>query len=104
MKVDEKDVPSGTVLRDLEEVYRAFEPALAGHRTGNVREPDRMYRSYDDVAVIHSVAPAYFHMAALPDSYGAGDFASPDSLAQLLREDHLRFVLLLRDRPARIQA
>jgi len=30
VKVDEKNVPPGTVLRDLEEIHSSLEPALPG--------------------------------------------------------------------------
>jgi hypothetical protein len=88
MKVNEKDVPAGTVLRDLEEIYSSLEPALSRQRSGNVRERDGMDLGHNDMAVAHSIATSYFHVTALPKSHRARDFASSNSLAELFREDH----------------
>jgi len=89
MKVDEKHVPPRTVLRDLEEIDSSLEPALPRQRTGNVRECDGNYPGYNDMAVAHPIAASDLHMAALPDSYRARDFASADPVTELLREDHV---------------
>ena len=89
MKVDEKDISPGTVVRDLKKIYSSLEPALPGQRPANVRQPDRVYRCYNDVAVTHSIAPSYLYMTTLPNTYRARDFAQANSLAELFREDHV---------------
>lgn len=96
MKVDEKDVSSGTVLRNLEEIYSSLEPALPRQRTRNVCESDRKYRGYDDVAITHAITTSYLYMAALPDSHRARDFAPTDSRAKLFRENHVASIPSLR--------
>ena len=89
LKVDEKDVPPGAVLRDLEKIYSSLESALPGQGSTNVRQRDRAYRSYDDVAVTHAIATSYLHVTALPYSHRARNLASADSLTELFREDHV---------------
>ena len=89
MEVDQKDVPTGTVLRDLEQIDSSLEAALSRQRAGDVRQRDWCYRSYDDVAVTHSITTSYSYVTALPDSYRARNFASADTLAELFREHHV---------------
>ena len=88
MKVDEEDVPPGTVLRDLKQIDSTLEPALSGQRSSDVPQPDRPYRSYHDVAVTHAIATSYFHVTALPDPHRAPNLAAADSVAELFRENH----------------
>ena len=77
------------MLRNLEQINSALEPALPGQRTGNVRKPDRTYAGYDNLTVTDSIAAPYLYVAALPDSYRARNLASEDSLAQLLCKYHV---------------
>jgi|SRR5215472_11093151 len=93
VKVDEKDVPPWTVLRDLEEIYGSLEPALSGQRSSNVRQRDWAYRSNDDMAITHAIATSHPYVTALPNSHRALDFASADCLAELFGEDHVASVL-----------
>jgi hypothetical protein len=93
VKVDEKDVPPRTVLRDLEEIYSSLESTLSGQRSSNVRQRDWAYRSNDDMAVTHAIATSHSYVTALPNSYRALDCASADCLAKLFGEDHAASVL-----------
>jgi hypothetical protein len=54
VKVDEEDVPDGTVLSDLQKIHSALESTLPGQWPRDVRQPDRPYRS-DDVVTEHAL-------------------------------------------------
>lgn len=89
-EVDQKDVPAGAVLRHLEEIHDAVESALPGERPRDVGQPDRHDPGDHDMPLLHAIAAAHRDVATLPDTDGAGDLASADSVAELLGEDHDR--------------
>ncbi len=88
MEPNQVDLFAATVLRGCEEIVHAIEPRLARQIVGDVGDLNRLDRIDDDVAVVHRVAPADFHLQARPDADGAADSAAADAFAQALREDH----------------
>jgi hypothetical protein len=84
------DLLAATVLRGCEEIVHAVKPGLTRQIVGDVGELNRLDRIDDDVAVVHRVAPADFHLQARPDADGAADSAAADAFAQAPREDHQR--------------
>jgi hypothetical protein len=41
------------------------------------------------MAITHAIATSHSHVTALPNSYGALDFTSADSYAELFSENHV---------------
>ena len=76
------------MLRDLEKIDSALEPALPRHLAGDVRQLDWSDRSNHDMALAHAIAACDFDVAALPDPDGTSDLAASDTITQLLGKDH----------------
>jgi predicted RecA/RadA family phage recombinase len=87
MKVDQKDVSAGTMLRNLEEIDDSLESTLPGQRARDIREGDRKYGSDNHVAALDAIATPYLDVAALPDSNRASNLAATNPTPKLLRED-----------------
>src|SRR5882672_6291612 len=88
VELDEVDVLTAAVLRDLEEVDDAREAGFARERGRDVIEFDPAHLVHHHVPGAERVATADLHVRALPDAHAAGDLAARDRLAETFRKLH----------------
>lgn len=73
---------------DTQQVIDALEPGFTREIVVDIAYGDRRNRVHDDVAVVHPVTTANFHMRTRPDANGASDPPAPDSLPKVFEEHH----------------
>jgi hypothetical protein len=90
VKANQVHLIAAAMFRRLEQILHALESRFARQIVGDVVDVHRLDRVDDDVAVVHLVAAADFHLLAGPDPDGAADPAAPDAFAKAFGEDHQR--------------
>lgn len=91
MEPNHVHVVAPAVLRQVQQVIDAVKPGFTGQIVGHVGEGDRLNRIHDDVAVVHPVAAADFHVGSRPDANAAPDSAAPNSFAKALGKLHIPY-------------
>ena len=88
MKTNQKHVLAAAMLRDGQQVFDAVKSRCASELAGDVLHFDPVDRVDDDVALIHQIAAADFHLQALPDADRAGDPPVANTAAKAPSENH----------------
>jgi len=81
------------MLGDLEQVYDALEPRLTSQFRSDVNEADQKDGINLDLAILHPIALPDCDVRVLPDADAARDLTPSHTVAQSLREDHVRTLL-----------
>lgn len=85
---DQEHLAARPVLGDVEELLDRRKARLAGELAGDIRAPDLFDGLDDDMAVVHRVTAADFHVGVLPDADAAADAPAADALTKLPGKNH----------------
>src|SRR5262245_50211957 len=90
MEPNQVHLVTAAMLCYLQQVIDAFEPGFPSEVWGDVGDGYRRHRTYDDVALVHSITTSDLYARTLPDANAAFDSPEPDSHAKALVEQHMK--------------
>ena len=88
MEANQIDPVAAAVLGHFEEVEDAEKPGFASQGRRDIGQPDGLDRIHLDFAFLHPVAATDFDVRPRPDTDGASDLSSADSLPETLGKEH----------------
>jgi hypothetical protein len=88
-ELDDEDSPSGTVLRNPEQVDDADEAGTPGNLGGDICEADLEHLRDDDRARTERVPVSHLHVWSLPQANRGSDLTAANAIAKRSNELHV---------------